>query len=167
MDAADPVVRPAIGLAPQAVEDRQLVLEQIRAFLDRREGQAQLPVLVVVPAGPDPDFDATAAHLVHGRHDLRQDARMAERDRRHEHAQTDPLGLAGQASDDGPRVGRRLPGRSGKAREVVGAKVRIEAVRLRALRGGELIGVGHPLLGLGHQGVAHPELLHASVNHPG
>ena len=82
-------------------------------------GEAELAMLEVVPAGPDADLDAAAAHLVDGRDDLGEDAGMAERDRRHEHAEADPLGLAGQAGDDRPGVGRRLAGLAREAREVV------------------------------------------------
>ena len=110
------VERPAVRLAPQAVQDRQLVLHQVRALLDRRERQPELAVLELVPAGADADLDPAAAHLIDGRHDLGEDARVPERDRRHQHAQTDPVGVAGQAGDDRPGVGRRLAGRAREAR---------------------------------------------------
>ena len=58
---------------------------------------------------------------------LAKHARMAERDRRDEHAEPDPLGLAGEPGEDGPGVGRRLAGLAREAREVVGAEERVEA----------------------------------------
>ena len=147
--------RPAVRLAPQPVQDGELVLEQVGTFVDRREGQPVLAMLEVVPAGPDADLDATAAHLVDGRHDLREVAEVPERDRRDQHAQPDPVGLAGQPGEDGPGIGGRHAGGSREARVVVGAEERLEAVGLGALGHGHLVAVGHALLGLDHQREAH------------
>jgi hypothetical protein len=155
LEAADALVVPAVGLAPQPVQDGQLVLQQVGPLLDGREGEAELRVLLLVPTGPDADLDATTAHLIHRRDDLGEDARMAEGHRRHEHAQADALRVAGETGQDGPGVGRGLARLPGEAREVVGPEPGIEAVRFRALGGRQLIGVGHPLLGFHHQDVAH------------
>src|SRR4029079_3263169 len=70
------VVRPAVRLAPQAVEDGELILEEIRALLDRREGQPQLAVLQVVPARTEPDLEPSTAHLVDRRDHLGQVPRV-------------------------------------------------------------------------------------------
>ena len=117
-------------------------------------------MLEVVPAGPDADLDPPAAHLVDGRDDLGEVARMPERDRRDQGAEPDAIGLPGEAGQDRPRVGGRLPGRAREARVVVGAEQRLEAVGLGALRDGDLVAVGQALLGLDHQRETHRRLLH-------
>ena len=138
------------------MQDRELVLEEIGALLDRRERQAELAMLQVVPASPDADLDPSAAHLVDGRHDLGERPRMAERDRRHERAEIDAIGLAREPREHRPRIGRRTTGRSWEARVVVGTEERLEAVGLGALGDGDLVAVGQPLLRLDHQREAHP-----------
>ena len=50
--------------APEAGEDLELLLEPGESFLDRWERQAVRPVLRLVPAGPDAEFDPPAGHLV-------------------------------------------------------------------------------------------------------
>ena len=60
------------------MQDGQLVLQQVGALLDRRELQAELAVLEVVPPGARADLDPTAAHLVDRRDDLGEHTRMAE-----------------------------------------------------------------------------------------
>ena len=87
---------------------------QIGPLLDRREREAELAMLELVPAGPDADLDAPAAHLVDRRDDLGEVAGMAEGDRRDEDAEADPIGLAGEPGEDRPCIGCRLSGRSGK-----------------------------------------------------
>ena len=103
-------------------------------------------MLELVPARPHADLDPAAAHLVDRRHDLGEAARMAERHRRDEHAEADPVGVAGETGHDGPGVGRRLAGRAREARVVVGPEERLEAVRLGALGDRDVVAVAQSLL---------------------
>ena len=112
----------------------------------------------LVPAGPDADLDAAAAHLVDGRDDLGEGPRVAERDRRHEHAQPDPVGVAGESGHDRPGIGRRLSGRAREALEVVGAEECLEAVRLGPLGDRDVVAIAQALLRLEHESEAHPVL---------
>src|SRR4051794_39856306 len=123
-------------------------------------------MVVLVPAGAHAHFDPTATHLVHGRDDLREAAWMAERHRRNQDAEPDPLGLAGQPRHDGPRVGRRLAGRTRKALVVVGPEERLETVGLRPFGYGDVVAIAEPLLGFDHEGEAHPGPPSAG-RHPG
>ena len=145
------------------MEDRQLILHQVGALLDIGERQPELAVLDVVPAGADPDLDPSAAHLVDGRDDLGEAARMAERDRRDEDAEPDPVGLARKPGDDGPGVGGGLPARTREARVVVGAEERLDAVRLGALGDRDVVAVAQTLLRLEHEGEAHRVLLMSMI----
>ena len=140
-----------------------MVLHQVGPLLDRREGQAELAVLDVVPAGAHADLDPSAAHLVDRRHDLGEAARMAERHRRDEHAQADPIGVTGEAGHDRPGVRGRLPGRTREARVVVGAEEGLDAVRLGALGDRDVVAVAEALLRLEHEGEAHRVLLLSSM----
>ena len=156
VDADPPApVRPAVGLAPQPVEERQLVLDEVKAFADIRKVQPKLAVLLVVPARTDADLDPAAAHLVDRRDDLREHPRVAERDRRDERPEPDAFGLARKTGEDRPRIRGRPARRSRKALEVVGSEERLEAVRLGAAGDRHLVEVAEALLGLGHQDEAH------------
>jgi len=150
-----PGERPAVGLLPETAQDRELLLEHLGAHLDRREREAVVVMLLLVPAGPYADIQATAGHFVHGRRQLGQVARMAERHRRDEDAQADALGLTRQARQHRPGVGRGLPFLAREAVVVVRSEECLEASRFGATGDGELVGIRAPLLGLGHQDVAH------------
>ena len=90
------------------MEQGELVLDEVKAFADIRKVQPELAVFLVVPARTNTGLDPTAAHLVDGRHDLREYAGMAERDGRHERPEPDALRLPGKAGEDRPGIGRRL-----------------------------------------------------------
>src|SRR6185436_16408663 len=141
------LVRPPVGLAPVAVEHRQLVLHEVDPSGRLRKVQPELAVLARVPAGADTDLDPTAARLVDGRDDLGEHAWMAERHRRHERGEQDPLGFAGESREYGPCVRGRLTGRPREALEVVGPEEALEPIRLRATRDRELLRVAQALLG--------------------
>jgi hypothetical protein len=128
------------------VEDRELILHQVRSFRDRRECQTELAMLDLVPPSAHTDLDPAAAHLVHGRDDLGKRARVAERDRRDQHTETDPVRVTRQAGHDGPGVGRRLPGRARETLEMVRAKEGLDPIRLGALRDRNVVGVAQSLL---------------------
>ena len=109
-----PGERPAVGLLPEAAQDRELLLEHLGAHLDGRERQAVVVVLRLVPAGAEatrtrpPDISSTVATI------LARVPGMAERDRRHQDPEADPLRLAGEAGHHRPRVGRGAPPSPGK-----------------------------------------------------
>jgi len=48
------LVRPAIGLAPEPMQDGELILHAIGPLADRREVESQPPMLDLVPACPTP-----------------------------------------------------------------------------------------------------------------
>ena len=151
-----PVERPAVGLAPQPVEDRELVLEQVGALLDRRERQPELAVLGVVPAGArrptsirPPLISSTVVtslaklpgcRNVTGETSAPSRIRSVSRARPARTAQASVVGW---------------PAGPGKLGVVVGAEERLEAGRLGAPRDGELVLVRQALLGLDHQREAH------------
>ncbi len=137
------------------MEDRQLVLHEVGPLADRRKGEAELAMFDLAPAGPDADLDAAAAHLIDRRDDLGERPRVAERDRRHEHAQTDPVGVAGEPGHDRPGIRGRLPGRPGKALEVVGTEEGLEPVGLGPLGDRDMVAIAQALLGFEHEGEAH------------
>jgi hypothetical protein len=140
------------------VQERQLVLHQVRPLPDLGELEAEGGVVVTIPSRPDPDLDPPAAHLVHRRDDLHEAARMPERDRAHERPERDPPGLASQAREHGPGVRRRAVRGPRKARVVVAPEERLEAGRLRPPNDGQLIQVREALLGLDHEREAHRRL---------
>src|SRR5688500_2628043 len=98
-------VRPAVRLRPQSVDDRHLLLEHVVALTDGWERDAQLRVLVLVPAGTEAGLDAPAAHLVDGLDHLGEVAGKAEGDGRDEDAQADRARLPRQTGQRGPCVG--------------------------------------------------------------
>jgi hypothetical protein len=116
-------------------------------------------VLDLVPAGAQPELDPAAAHLVDRRDHLREVPEPSERHRRDERPQPDPLGVAGQAGEHRPGVGRGQPARPREALVVVRSEERLEARGLGPARDRQLLVVGQPLLGLGHQGEAHRAIL--------
>ena len=117
------------------MEDRQLVLEQVGALLDRREREAR--------AGgarssfqPAPTPTSIRPPLISSTVDRRPwRSTPGWRNVTGETSTPSPIrcGLAGQAGEDRPGVGGRLAGRAREAREVVRAEERIEAVGLGAL----------------------------------
>ena len=147
--------RPAVRLRPQPAQDRQLVLHEVCALIDLREGKTQLAVFGLVPARADADFDSTAAHLVDGGHNLGEGAGVAERDRRHQRSDSDARRLASDAGQHGPGVGGRSVRRAGEAAVVVRPKEGLEVEPFGQLRQLELLGVAESLLGLDHHRESH------------
>ena len=155
------VVRPAIRFAPQPEQDRELVLHEVRAVLDRREGETELAMFEFVPAGAHADLDPSTAHLVHGRHDLGERARVAKRDGRDEHAEADPVRLTRETGHDGPCIRGGLAGRSREALVVIRTEERLETVRLSTPGDRDVVAVAESLLRFEHEGEAHPVLFHS------
>ena len=101
-------------------------------------GMPSSRVLAFVPARAHADLDPAAAHLVHGRHELGERARDAERHRRHQRAQLDAASSRAPGPPASPRH-RWCAGPRG-AREagvVVGAEEALEAGRLGSPRDGQ------------------------------
>ena len=88
---------------------------------------------------------------------------MAERHWRDERAQPDAARLAGQAGEDGPRIGGRATGLAGEAVVVVGAQEGLEARRLGMLRNRQLVRIRAALLWLDHQRETHGPPFHLSM----
>ena len=149
------VERPAVMLGPQAVDERELLGEHVVALCQRRERDAQLGVLLVVPAGAEAGLDAAVAHLVDRLDHLGQVAGDPERDRRDEGAEPDRLRLARQAGERRPGIGRRQAGFAREAGVMIGSEECLEPGLLGGAGEGQDLVVAEPLLGLGHQGVAH------------
>ena len=147
--------RPAVRALPQAAQDLEGLLEHVGALVDGREREAVASVLVRVPPGTDADLDPTAAQLVDGGRDLGEVARRAERDRRDEDAEADPVGVTSEPGEHRPGVGGRLIGLAGEALVVVRPEEGLEPGGLGALHDRELVGVAEAHLGLGHQGEPH------------
>ena len=89
-------------LGPEAFAD----LDGVDHLLDARAGVRKLVpvglVLVLLPARPDPELDATARHLVDARDRLREERRVAVLRRGHEASQPDRLRLARQRGEQRP-----------------------------------------------------------------
>ena len=112
-------------------------------------------MLGLEPARADAQLDPTAAHLVDLGDRDRQRAGQPEGGRRHQGAQADPAGLAGQPGQGHPRVGR--PGQAVPAHRqvVVGPEEGVEAGLLGAPGDGEQVVVGGAHLGLGEDPQLH------------
>src|SRR6202030_1665037 len=82
--------------APQAGEDRQLLLEAIEALALRRERDAVGSVLGLEPSCPDADVHAPAAHRIDLRHRDGKRSREPERRRGDHRAKAYPARFAGQ-----------------------------------------------------------------------
>src|SRR5207253_6314834 len=80
---------PPIGLRPEAVDDRQRLLEAIVSLAQRRERNAKLVMFPLVPASAHSELDPSPAHLIGSGNDLGQGTGDPERDRRHEGAEPD------------------------------------------------------------------------------
>ena len=164
-DPADPVVLtveveglPGRG-APEPGDDRHLLLVPVEPLPQLRERDAVGGVLGLEPAGPDAELHPAAAHLVDLRDRDRQGSGQPEGGRRHERAEPDPGGLAGQSGEGHPGVGR--PGQAVPAHRqvVVGPEEGVEAGLLGAPGDGEEIVVRGAHLGLGEDPELHPPTL--------
>ena len=119
---------------PESGEDRELLLKLVEALAERRERDAEVVVLTLVPGGADAELGAAAAHLVNGGDLDGELPGQPERGGVDERAEPYPFGLDGEAGERGPRVGR-LVGRvvSVDAEVVVGAEEGVEAALVRGL----------------------------------
>ena len=147
--------RPAVGLFPKAMQNGQLVLQEVCPLPDFGEAQTQLAVLRIVPTGSDTHLYAPAAHLVDRGHNLGEGSRVPERNRRDKRSEADRGRLAGDSSQDCPGVGGWFVGRAGEASVVVRTEERLEAEPLGQTRHLELFGVRESLLRFGHEREIH------------
>ena len=143
-----PVTRPGV---PEPGDDRQLLFQPVEPLLDRRERQAERRMLACVPRGADTELDPAAAHVVDRRDDGREQPGRPEGRGRHQRAEPDPAGVARQAGQRRPAVGRPVVGIVRIAAEqVVGAEEGIEARALGGQRQGQDVVVASAVPGL-HQ----------------
>jgi hypothetical protein len=141
---------------PQPGDDRELLGEPVEPGPGVGELDPVRRVLGLEPSRAQPELDPAAAHLVDLRDADREDAGVAERRRRHQSAEPDPAGLAGDPGQRDPRVGRpRQAVAVAHRQEVVGAEERAEAAFLGLLRDGELIVVRSALLRLDEDSEVH------------
>ena len=91
-------------LRHQQADDLDRLLEPVDPLRGRRQVDAVAAVLVLVPAGPDPEDQPPAADVVDGDRLLQQDRRMAERVARHEDAQADARRPRGDRRQQRPRL---------------------------------------------------------------
>lgn len=155
----------AEGLAdlrrPQARDDRQLFFQAGELLL--RERYAVRLVLLLEPARAQAQFDS-AGHLVDPCDLDRKDAGQPEGGGRHQCAQPDALGFAGESGEGDPGVGGTGEAVHGAHAEVVvGAKEGVEAEVLGGLGHGEQGVVAGPLLGLGEDSKIHAAILHGRI----
>jgi hypothetical protein len=150
----------AVGGAPQPGDDRELLLEPLEPLPQRRERQGVGPVLGLVPAGAEAEVHPAAAHLVHLGDGDGQRARRPERGRRDQRAEPDPAGLAGQAGQRDPGVGRAGQAADAAHLEVVvGPEERVKAQVLGRLGHPQQGVVVRALLGLGEDAQSHGPIL--------
>src|SRR6266542_3805381 len=120
------VIRRAV-LRPETHADLERVLELLDPCARRLELVPVRPVLLL-PAGADPELDATVRHLVDAGDDLRQQRRIAVLRRRDEHAEPDPLRVTRECGEQGPRLETVAVGYALlPAEEVVAHPERLEA----------------------------------------
>ena len=141
------------GLAPDPLDLLDLALELVEPLRHGRERKAERLVLVLVPAGADAEVDAPAGDVVGGQRELGQDGGGAERDRRDQRAEPDPLGDRGERADRAPGVERAVALRERQV--VVGAQQRLEAAALGGAREREPVVPADALLPLDHQREPH------------
>src|SRR5262249_39112514 len=140
----------------EAGDDGELLLETFEAFADGRKRDAIGAVLVLVPAGAEPELDPPAAHLVDLGHGDGEWTRVPEGGRGEQRAEPDARGLPGQAGEGGPRFGGPgLPADAAHAEKMVGAEEPIEAELFGGSCHGKELVVGRALLGLGEDPQLH------------
>ena len=173
-ESGQPVVPPVEveGLAgrraPQPGDDRELLLVAVEPLPQRRERDAVGGVLGLEPAGADAELDPAAAHLVDLGHRDRQRPGQPEGGRRHQRAQPDPAGLAGQPGERHPGVGRAGQAVAAHRQVVVGPEEGVEAGLLGAPGDGQQVVVGGAHLGFGEDPQFHaPTLTSPGVSAPG
>ncbi len=146
----------ADGCLPQAGDDRELLLEPVEAFGDRRKRDTVGGVLALEPARAEPEFDTSVAHMVDARHRDCQRAGKAKRGGAHHRAESQPRRLDGEAGERRPSVGGAWKPEVGPHRRVmVGAKKAVETLLFSVLGHACLVGVGGAELRFDHDDEAH------------
>ena len=141
---------------PEPGDDGEVVLEPLEPLTGRRERDRVGPVLVVEPAGADPQLHPTPAHRVDLRDRDGEGTGVPEGHRRDQRAQADGGGLAGDGAQGHPGVGRaRLAGARAHLEVVVRAEEGVEAQLLGRLGHRQLGLVGGTLLGLDEDAQVH------------
>ena len=144
-----------LGCGPHSGDDGKLLLQPVEALAHAREGDAVGRVLRLEPAGTEPELDPATAHLVDAGDGDRERAGEPERRRRHERAEADAAGVACQAGEGGPGVGRAGGAVARHVQVVVGAEERVEAEVLGGAGDREEVVVGRALLRLGEDAEVH------------
>ena len=147
-------------LGPQAVDDLQLLLEQLHARAERREVEAVRRVLSLVPPCAEPELEAAARHVVDRRRRLREHRGVAEGDRRDERAEPDPLGPRGQSGQCRDGVERRSFAPPDDREVVIRAEQPLEPAALADVRKRQPLVPGDALLSFHHQAEPHRSAHH-------
>ena len=115
------------GLLPRLADDRDRRLEPIETLLQGQEGDVELGVLDLVPAGADAEHQPAAGEDVdRGRH-LRQQRRVPERHRGDVGTEGDALGPFRAEGERDPGLDAVAPRLAHQADEVVAAPEGLEA----------------------------------------
>ena len=149
-----PVEVEAIVL-PLAVDDLELLGEQLRALAQRGEREAVRAVLGHVPAGAHSELDAAARDVVGSRDGLPEQRRVAEGDGGDERPEPERRRCSREPGERRPGVHRPLLGRVRERHVVVGAEERVDPVLFTRAREGEPLLPGDVLLPLDHQREPH------------
>jgi hypothetical protein len=120
-----PGERPAGWCRPEAGDDRQLLFESLEARRAGWEIDTIGHVLLFVVTRPQSQLDAATTHDVDLCGDHRQCSGIAEGGGRDESAEAQRRGLARQASQRDPRIGRRTRARN-RGQEVVRPEQAVE-----------------------------------------
>ena len=134
---------------------RQLAVELVQTAALRAEGDAVELVLGLVPAGPDAELDPAARDVVDRDDVLREHRCAAERHRRDQGAEPDPLGARRACGEQRPGV--ETPGglSPDDRAVVVRAEDGVQPRSLRLEHQREPVVPGDPLLALEHQADLH------------
>jgi hypothetical protein len=92
------------GLREQGRHHPDRALEAVEPLPERREGNPELLVLARVPAGPEPEDEASAGDVVEHRGCLREDGRVTERVRGHRDADPQARDTACECGEQGHRL---------------------------------------------------------------
>ena len=147
------VRRPAVVervLGPGPDDDLDLLGEQPKSLPRIEERKPVLDVLTLVPAGAHAHVDASSGDVVDGDRHPGEHARMPERRRRDERAESNPLRDRSQPGERRPRVERACL-RANDRRVVIGAKESLETVVFDEPSETHPVLPGDALLPLDHQ----------------
>jgi hypothetical protein len=133
----------------------ELLLELVHPFAQLGEREAERLVLALVPAGAEPELDATAGDVVCSRHHLRQLAGAAKGDRRDERPEPEALGHGGKRGDRRPGIQRDARRILEDGLVVVGAEERFDPALLAGARKRQPVLPGDAFLAFDHQGNPH------------